>query len=112
MAAEVYVPTKIGDMEILALVDSGNARGCLISQVLARKLECTIEETDSKASGVQGSSIKIDGVVRNVEFQIGGHSFKEDCYVISGMTVTMNLGSHWLNRNHVKTIFDKDGNRI
>ena len=111
-AAEVYVPTKIGGMEILTLIDSGNARGCLISQVLARKLDCMIEETDSKATGVQGSSIKIDGVVRNVEFQIGGHSFQEDCFVISGMTVPMNLGSYWLNKNNVKTIFAKDGNRI
>ena len=45
-AAEVYVPTKIGGMEILTLIDSGNARGCLISKVLARKLDCVIEATD------------------------------------------------------------------
>ena len=107
MAAEVYLPTRIGDMEILALVDSGNSRGCLISQMLARKLKLPIEKTDSRASGVAGTSIKLDGVARNVEFCVGERSFKEDCYVITGMTVPMNLGSHWLNKNHVKTIFDK-----
>ena len=32
--------------------------------------------------------------------------------MIEGMTVPMNLGSHWLNSNHVKTIFDEKGNRI
>ena len=71
MAAEVYVPTRIGGMEILALVDSGNSRGCLISQVLARKLELSIEKTDSRASGVARTSIILDGVARNVEFCIG-----------------------------------------
>ena len=112
MAAEVYLPTRIGEMEILALVDSGNSRGCLISQMLARKLELPIEKTESKASGVAGNSIKIDGVARNVKFCVGERRFKEDCYVIEGMTVPMNLGSHWLNKHHVKTIFDKKGNRI
>ena len=112
MAAEVYLPTRIGGMEILALVDSGNSRGCLISQMLARKLELPIEKTDSRASGVAGTSIKLDGIAQNVEFCVGERSFKEDCYVITGMTVPMNLGSHWLNKNHVKTIFDKSGNRI
>ena len=68
MAAEVYLPTRIGDMDILALVDSGNSRGCLISQMLARKLELPIGKTELKASGVAGNSIKIDGVARNVDF--------------------------------------------
>ena len=68
MAAEVYLPTKIGNMEVLALVDSGNSQGCLISRMLARKLELPIEKTESKASGVAGNNIKIDGVARNVDF--------------------------------------------
>ena len=60
MAAEVYLLTKIGNMEVLALIDSGNSRGCLISQRLALKLDLPIETTQSKAAGVAGNKIKID----------------------------------------------------
>ena len=63
MAGEVYLPARLGDLEVLALIDSGNSLGCLISRRLALKLDLKIEEMKSKAAGGAGNSIKIDGVV-------------------------------------------------
>jgi hypothetical protein len=113
MAAEVYLSIRIDKLEVLGLVDSGNSRGCLISKRLAQRLNLQIEQTNSKAAGVSGNNIEIDGIARNVEFFVDGDlKFCEDFYVIENMTIPMNLGSHWLNKHEVKTIFTEEGNKI
>jgi hypothetical protein len=94
MAAEVYLSIRIDKLEVLGLVDSGNSRGCLISKRLAQRLNLQIEQTNSKAAGVSGNNIEIDGIARNVEFFVDGDlKFCEDFYVIENMTIPMNLGS-------------------
>jgi hypothetical protein len=70
MAAEVYLSIRIDKLEVLGLVDSGNSRGCLISKRLAQRLNLQIEQTNSKAAGVSGDNIKIDGIFRGWRFEV------------------------------------------
>jgi len=113
MAAEVYLEVKVGNENVLALVDSGNARGNLMSQRLASKLGLSIEQTQLKAAGVSGKDIAIAGIVRNVSFIIDENwVFQEDFFVIVDMVVPLNFGSSWMKRHGVKTVFGSEGNRI
>ena len=100
MAAEVYLEVKVGNENVLALVDSGNARGNLMSQRLASKLGLSIEQTQLKAAGVSGKDIAIAGIVRNVSFIIDENwVFQEDFFVIVDMVVPLNFGSSWMKRH-------------
>jgi len=84
-----------------------------VAEAQHHALNLQIEQTNSRAAGVSGNNIEIFGVVRNVEFFVDKDlKFCEDFFVIDNMTIPVNLGSNWLNKNEVKTIFTEEGNRI
>ncbi|MCP4267881.1 MAG: hypothetical protein GY777_20315, partial [Candidatus Brocadiaceae bacterium] len=114
MANGTFLKTRFKDFGVLSLIDSGNARGALMSARLAQKCNLKVEETTSRAAGVAGQNIKILGVVKNVSFKVEeiDEEFSEDFYIIENMTVPCNLGSDWLTKHKVKTMFKDSGNQI
>ena len=115
MASGTFLKTRFKDFGVLSLIDSGNARGALMSARLAQKCNLKVEKTTSRAAGVAGQNIQILGVVKNVSFKVEGiddEEFSEDFYIIENMTVPCNLGSDWLTKHKVKTMFMDSGNQI